>query len=91
MATPSDVLVPEPPPPFVLPVLRTQGDVPSTSAPVPGVRRVIFQSNARERAENARASRNQVLRGVVRNLDDSDRVASKKTETEDVAWSGSAW
>jgi len=91
MATPSDVLVPEPPPPFIRPILHTQGDVPATSAPVPGVRRVVFQSNARERAEKARARRNQVSRGADSNLGESDRAASKKMETEDVAWSGSAW
>ncbi|KAF1912142.1 hypothetical protein BDU57DRAFT_80419 [Ampelomyces quisqualis] len=91
MKSPSDMLVPEPPPPFVRPVLATQGDVPATSAPVPGVRRIVFQSTGRQRPEKARGIRKQVPRGADRNLGDGDQAAKKKTRAEDVAWNGTAW
>jgi hypothetical protein len=91
MKSPSNVIVSAPPPAFVRPVLATEGDVPATAASVPDVRRIVFQSTGRERAEKARGVRKQAMKGDDQDFSVSDHAAKKMTQMKDDLWNGTAW
>jgi hypothetical protein len=72
-------------------VLATEGDVPATAASVPDVRRIVFQSTGRERAEKARGVRKQAMKGDDQDFSVSDHAAKKMTQMKDDLWNGTAW
>jgi hypothetical protein len=80
MRTASYVLVPESRLPERLPVLIPAGYVPSTSASVPGVKVVTFQSTGRKRAELAKGFRRKAV--------SADAVSNKEAMNEK---SGTGW
>jgi hypothetical protein len=80
MRTASDVLVPESRLPERRPVLLPQGDIPSTSAPMPGVKVVAFQSTGRKRADMAK-----------RQKEKATRASAVRTEEETDGKSGTGW